>query len=98
MNSWHFIQLDTPTIMAVIAVAVAFAGQLLLCYKAKKLWLKLLPVSILVVSTIVFCILSACVNGWDGLGYLFFALLSFGMLFVSGIAFLIWAIARKRNQ
>ena len=97
MNGRYLIEWDTSTIVVVMAVAVVLAVQLLLCYRAKKLWLKLVPMIILVISTAVFCILSACVNGWDGLGYLFFALLSFGLLVVSGIVFLIWAIARKRK-
>ena len=76
MEKWY-LELDFPTIVVFVSVIATLVLQLLLCFKAKKIFIKLLPIAFLIVSTIVFSICSATINGWDGLGYLFFALLSF---------------------
>ena len=96
MEKWY-LELDFPTIVVFVSVIATLVLQLLLCFKAKKIFIKLLPIAFLIVSTIVFSICSATINGWDGLGYLFFALLSFVLIVVCGVAWGVWAIARKRN-
>ena len=96
MGKWY-LEMDFPTIVIFASAITTLILQLLLCFKAKKIFIKLLPIALLIVSTIVFYVCSASINGWDGLGYLFFALLSFGLLFVCGIGWGIWAIVRKRS-
>ena len=97
MGEWH-LEIDFPTIVVFVSVIATLILQLLLCFKAKKIFTKLFPVALLIVSTIVFYICSATINGWDGLGYLFFTLLSVGLIFMCGIGWGIWAITRKRNR
>ena len=92
-----YFEIDFPTIVVFVSAITILILQLLLCFKTKKIFIKLLPIALLIVSTIVFSICSASINGWDGLGYLFFALLSLGLLFVCGIGWGIWAIVRKRS-
>lgn len=92
-----YFEIDFPIIVVFISAIATLILQLLLCFKAKKIFIKLLPIALLIVSTIVFSICSASINGWDGLGYLFFALLSFGLIFVCGIGWAIWAIIKKRS-
>ena len=96
MKNWY-LEIDYPTIVVFVSVIATLILQLLLCFKAKKIFIKLLPIALLIVSTIVFSICSATINGWDGLGYLFFALLSFGLILVCSIGWGVWAIIRKRN-
>lgn len=96
MESWYF-ELDYPTIVVFVSVIATLILQLLLCFKAKKIFIKLIPIALLIVSTIAFFICSTTINGWDGLGYLFFALLSFGLILVCGLSWGVWAITRKRN-
>ena len=96
MGEWH-LEIDLPTIVVLISVISTLILQLLLCFKVKKIFIKLLPIVLLIVSTVVFSICSASINGWDGLGYLFFALLSFGLILVCGLGWSVWAIIRKRN-
>ena len=96
MENWY-LEIDYPTTVVFVSVIASLILQLLLCFKAKKIFIKLLPIALLIVSTIVFYVCSASINGWDGLGYLFFALLSFGLLFVCGIGWGIWATIRKRS-
>ena len=93
----RYLEIDWPTIVVFASVIATLVLQLLLCFKAKKIAVKLLPVALLMVSTAVFSIFSAVVNGWDGLGYLFVAVLSFSLIVVCGVAWGIWAMARKRN-
>ena len=92
-----YFEIDYPTIVVFVSAIATLILQLLLCFKAKKIFIKLLPIALLIVSTIVFSICSASINGWDGFGYLFFALLSFGLIFVCGIGWGIWAIIRNRR-
>ena len=96
MEKWY-LEIDFPTMVVFISVISALVLQLLLCFKAKKIIIKLLPIALFIVSTIVFTFCSATINGWDGLGYLFVALLSFGLIWVCGLGWGIWAITRKRN-
>ena len=96
MRDWY-LEIDFPAIFVFLSVIATLILQLLLCFKAKKIFIKLLPIALLIVSTIVFSVCSAAINGWDGLGYLFFALLSFGLILVCGLGWGVWAIARKRN-
>ena len=90
-----YFEIDFPTIVVLVSAIATLILQLLLCFKAKKIFIKLLPIVLLIVSTIVFSICSASINGWDGFGYLFFALLSFGLIFVCGIGWAIWASTKK---
>ena len=96
MGEWY-LEIDLPTIVVFISVICTLILQLLLCFKVKKIFIKLLPIALLIVSTIVFSVCSASINGWGGLGYLFFALLSFGLILVCGVGWGVWSIIRKRN-
>ena len=95
MNGLLF-EFDGITIFVLVMAVMVLILQLLLCYRAKKLLMKLTPLIFLAVSTIVNAIMSARVGGWDGIGYLFFVLLSFGLMIDCGLGWLIWAIRRKR--
>ena len=96
MSEWH-LEIDWPTIIVLISVISTLILQLLLCFKVKKIFIKLLPIALLIVLTIIFSICSASINGWDGFSYLFFAFLSFGLILVCGVGWGVWAIIRKRN-
>lgn len=92
MNDPRFIEMDSTTVFALILCAIFLLLQLLLCFKARTPFLKLMPIALLVISTIVFSIWSACIGGWDSLDLLFFALLSVGLFFVCCIGWAIWAL------
>ncbi len=97
MGEWYF-EIDFPAIITFVSVISTLILQLMLCFKVKRIIIKLLPIALLIVSTITFSICSASINGWDGWGYLFFALLSFGLIFVCGIGWGVWAFIKKRNR
>ncbi|MBR2937416.1 MAG: hypothetical protein IKB80_02845 [Oscillospiraceae bacterium] len=98
MNNTYSFELDYTTLVVFISVIVTLLLQILLCFKSKKMWVKILPAMLLVLSAIVFSICSARIGGWDAFGYLFFAFLSLGLIIVCGIGWIIWAIVRKRNK
>lgn len=68
--------------------------QTLLCFRINNILIRLLPVIILSVTTIIFTVMSLIFNGWDGIALLFIAIFSGVMLFMCGIGWGIWAIAR----
>lgn len=87
------------TAFVVILSAIILALQFFLCYKTQKLLLKLIPLALCTVSLVLFSVLSTNVGGWDALGYLFFAIFSFGLIFVCGIGWGMAIIVKKlRNQ
>lgn len=95
MNNTYSFELDYTTLVVFISVIVTLPLQILLCFKSKRTWVKVLPAMLLVLSTIVFSICSVRIGGWDAFGYLFFAFLSIGLIFVCGIGWAIWAIVRR---
>lgn len=96
MNS-HSFEIDIVTWFILACVLVTLVLQLLLCFRTGRTLYKLLPVVLFSVFTVVFSVCSACINGWDGLGWLFFALLSFALTLVCGIGWLIWFVIRHRK-
>ena len=93
MLDLRFIEIDT-TAFVVIASVLIMVLQMLLCFLVKKRFMKLLPVSVLGISTVVFSICCVFADGWDAIGYLFFAIFSVGLLIVCGIGWGIWAIVK----
>jgi len=96
VNALNAITLDWTTVLVFVVSVLMFLLQLFLCFKVKKTVSKLVPLLLLLASTIVFSVLSARVGGWDGIGLLFFALFSFGLMFVCGIGWWIWLITKKQ--
>ncbi len=92
------LQIDMPAVTAFASTIIALLLQLWLCFKVKKIWIKILPVALLSVSTIGFYICCQAVGGWDGMVYFYFSFLSFILIFVCGIGWGVWAIVRNKNR
>ncbi len=93
--------IELTTLVLIFSVIVLLPVQLLLCFKVKRKAIRMLPVIILSVPTIIFIVMSVVIPGWDGLGYIFLAIFSGFMLFMCGIGWGIWAITkavRKKRQ
>lgn len=91
------IEIDIATLVVIAGIAVALSLQLVLCFRASNLFVRLTPLILFLILAIVFSILSACTGGWDGIGYLFFALLFAGLLLVCGLGWGLWAIIRTQH-
>ena len=85
-------EVDFTTLVAIAAVLFVFPLQLLLCFKVKKLLIRLLPPILLTVATIVFFSLMFVAKDWDAVAYAIFGAFSGALLIVCGIAWGIWAI------
>ena len=66
--------MDTLTVV-LICIAI-FIIQMLLCFKAKKLLVKLIPAVLLAASFVIFLLLTVTASGWDSLAYIVFVMLS----------------------
>ncbi|MBQ3077377.1 MAG: hypothetical protein IJC43_05935 [Clostridia bacterium] len=80
--------LVTVTVFAVIPL------QLLLCFKAKDPYLRLLPGAFCAVATSVLLVLSFSSSGWDGLGYLVLAAWAAAMMLACAVGWGIWIALR----
>ena len=84
-------------VLAGVSTLLIIAIQLALCFKAKKLLIKLLPTILSAAAAILFCILTFTVRDWSALVYIVFAFFAGVMLISSGIAWVIWAIAKIKK-
>lgn len=76
----------------IFTLVVVLPIQLVLCFKVKSKIVRLLPVIILSILTLIAAIASATSIDWSALFYLIFAVYLGIMLFVCGIGWGIWAI------
>ena len=90
--------IERTSILLITISVVILILQLLLCYKAKKLFIRLLPSIVFVVSTVVLYFGGAYVDGNYEWELLFCLVISFRLIFACGVAWLIWAIFRKINK
>ena len=74
--------------VSIAAVVVILAVQLL-CFRAKRLLLRLLPVILLFAATVVLVILAYAASGWSGLGYIILALFT---AILTGVCVVAWGI------
>ena len=85
----------------IFTLIVVLPIQLALCFKVKSKIVRLLPVIILSILTLIAAVASATSIDWSALLYLIFAVYLGIMLFVCGIGWGIWAITvfvKKRKQ
>ncbi len=92
---WGNVNLAVLTL--IISVVFVLPAQLLLCFKAKRLTVRLLPVIILSGLIIAFIVMNFAAIGWDRLLYIFFTVYTAFMLFMCCIGWGIWAIACKKE-
>ena len=81
-------------LITVSAVFVVLPIQLILCFKAKKRLIKLLPTAVFAVATIAFYIMMITAKDWSAFEYVILAVFSVVLLMFSGIAWGIWAVLR----
>ena len=84
--------IELTTAVLIFSVVVLLPIQLLLCFKVKSKVIRLLPVILLSIPTIIFVMMSVAITGWDGLGYIFLAIFTGFMLLMCGVGWGIWAI------
>jgi hypothetical protein len=82
------------TILSILIIAV----QLLLCFKTKRVWLRLLPTILSGGVTVALFVLVRTATGWEAIGYLLLWL-GAGLLFVVDLfAWILFAILRRLRK
>ena len=90
--------IELTTAVLLFSVVVLIPLQLLLCFKGKNGAVRLLPVTVLGLFTLLFLYLSVTARGWDGLGYMVLAIFGGIMLLACGVGWGIWAIIRRKER
>ena len=92
----HFGFIDIRTdIFVLVLVFILALFQLLLCFKANKNVIRLIPVYLFSGLTVLFILLGFILSAWDSFGFFFLAGCSAVLLLACGIGWGIWVIARK---
>ena len=86
--------IEITTLIAFTSVLVVLPIQLLLCFKVKPVFLRLLPSILLTGTTILLFAMMAASRDWDAIGYAVLGVFSGVLLIFSGIGWGIWAIVR----
>ena len=90
--------IEFTTFIAICSVFIVLPVQLLLCFKVKNTFIRLLPSILLAITTIfLFCLMYSA-EEWDAIGYALLGVFSGVMLIVVGIAWCIWAVVRAINK
>ena len=93
---------EVTTLIAITSVLVVLPIQLLLCFKVKPIFLRLLPSILLTGTTILLFAMMAASRDWDAIGYAVLGVFSGVLLIFSGIGWGVWAIVRcirkKKNN
>lgn len=87
--------IELTTFVLIFSIVVLLPVQLFLCFKVKSKAIRLLPVIVLSILTIIFVVISVANTGWDGLGYIFLGIFTGFMLLMCGIGWGIWAITKR---
>ncbi|MBR5123794.1 MAG: hypothetical protein IKU90_01575 [Clostridia bacterium] len=85
---------ELTTVTLILSATVLLPLQLLLCFKVKSKLVRLVPVCLLALPTVLFAVLSVTATGWDALGYLFLALFAGFALLLCGVGWGIWGMIR----
>ena len=91
------LEIDSDVFLLTISTIVLII-QLLLCFKIKNKFIKLIPVVLFLILTIVFSIFIFVLDGWDSVGCLLLAIGSLFLLFVCGISWIIWRFNMKLEK
>ena len=86
--------IELTTAVLIFSLVVLLPIQLLLCFKVKSKAIRLLPIILLSIPTLIFIVMSTTTQGWDGLGYIFLAFFTGFMMLICGVGWGIWAISK----
>ena len=87
-------EIELTEVIIFASILITIPLQLFLCFKVKKLSLRLLPIIILLILILSFFCMSQFAEGWDGLGYIILAMLAGILLVACIISWGIWLVAK----
>ena len=74
--------------------AVLLLAVQVLCFFAKKVWVRLLP-TLIPVALMVFCAVMYAVSEYTNWAYLILLFLLFGMMLIMGLAWLVYGVIHR---
>ena len=83
------LEISSEVFLLIISTIILII-QLLLCFKVSNKFIKIIPVILFTISTIIFSVLIFILDGWDSIGCLLLSIGSIFLIFVCGIGWLIW--------
>lgn len=83
---------DVYSVVLTLIFVSVLTVQLLLCFKVKRLAVRLIPCVGLLALTVFFIVMIYCSSGWDSLGYVILTVYSCFMLLMSVIGWGIWLV------
>lgn len=86
--------IELTTAVLIFSLVVLLPIQLLLCFKVKSKAIRLLPIILLSIPTLIFIVMSTTTQDWDGLGYIFLAVFTGFMMLICCVGWGIWAISK----
>lgn len=86
--------IELTTAVLIFSLVVLLPIQLLLCFKVKSKAIRLLPIILLSIPTLILIVMSTTTQGWDGLGYIFLAVFTGFMMLICCVGWGIWAISK----
>lgn len=72
--------------------------QLLLCFKIRNKFIKIIPIILFVISAIIFSVLIFVLDDWNSIGCLLLAIGSLFLIFVCCIGWIIWRFNMKLEK
>lgn len=90
--------IELTTAVLIFSIIVLLPIQLLLCFRVKSTVIRLLPIILLSIPTLIFIVMSTTTHGWDGLGYIFLAIFAGFMMLICGVAWGVWAIIKHKQK
>ena len=85
-------------LLAACAVLVVLPVQLVLCFRAKKLFVKLLPTAVLAAGMVTFYLMALTARSWVAFVYLIIAAFAGVWFIFGGIAWGIWSMIKWIKQ
>ena len=97
MHGADFLEMEAE-IFAVITAIIVLAVQLVLCFKVRNRWIRLLPACLCVIAAAASLALTYFHDGWGGVAYMLLMIFCVCLLLVCGIGWLAWAIIKKLRR
>jgi len=91
-------EIELTTVVLFFSIIILLPIQLLLCFKVKSKIIRLLPIIVLSIPTLIFIIMATTTQGWDVLGYIFLSIFTGFMMLICGVAWGIWAIIKHKQK
>lgn len=90
--------IELATVFLVFSIIVLLPIQLLLCFKVKSKVIRLIPLILLFIFTLIFVVMATTTHGWDAIGYIFLSIFTGIMMLICGVAWGIWAIIKHKQK